>query len=163
MSKQTKQNFWIKIGLTCLGLLLLMKACGALFKIEDRLDSSTGIVAIQTIGGNMKIPIDTMKNAYYTIYSRGTMPVDLNMHYRFDIDRQVLDAFIKKHKFKADPKSRACFPKSSSRRNAGTWWQPAEVRSPACFTWDVESTDYYMVVKDLDGKTARVYIFGYNN
>lgn len=147
-----------------LSLLTLLTACGGLFKIEDRLDSSAGNVAIETIGRNMKIPIDTMKNAYYTIYSRGTMPVDLNMHYRFDIDRQVLDAFIKKQKLQAVTKGGDCFPKSSSRRQAGDWWQAAEIRSQAaCSMWHVDSTDYYLTRKDLDSKTARVYIFGYNN
>ena len=163
MSKQNKRASWIKIGLTCLSLLLLLKACGGLLKIEDRLDRSEGNAAIQEIGEHMKIPTETIKTAYDAIYIKGAMPADLNMHFRFDIDRQVLDSFMNKQKLKAAPTGGNCFPKSAYRRYVGDWWQPSEVQSQACFTWNVENTDYYLAFKDVDSKTARVYIFLYNH
>jgi hypothetical protein len=163
MSKQNKRASWIKIGLTCLGLLILLKACGELLKIEDRLDRSEGNAAIQEIGEHVKIPTETIETADSAIYTKGAMPADLNMHFRFDIDRQVLDSFMNKHKLKAEATGGSCFPKSSYRRYVGDWWQPSEVQSKTCFTWNVENTDYYLAFKDLDNKTARVYIFLYNN
>jgi hypothetical protein len=163
MSKQNKPTSWIKIGLTCLSLWFLLKACGGLLGIDDRFDSSEGNAAVQTIGEDMKIPIDTIKNAYYASYAKSAMPADPNMHYRFDIDRQVLDSFIKKQKLKSNTKGGNCFPRSSDRRHVGDWWQPSEVQSKACFTWNAENTDYYMAFKDLGSKTVQVYIFGYNN
>jgi hypothetical protein len=163
MSNQTKSTSWIKIGLTCLSLWILLKACGGLLGIDDRFDSSEGNAAVQTIGEDMKIPIDTIKNAYYASYAKGSMPADPNMHYRFEIEHQVLDFFIRKQKLKADTKGGNCFPRSSNRRHVGDWWQPSEVQSKACFTWNAENTDYYMAFKNLDSKTVQVYIFGYNN
>jgi hypothetical protein len=163
MSKQNKRFSWIKLGLTCLILLILLKACGELLAIDDRFDSSQGNAAIQEIGEHMKIPTETIKAADSAIYTKGAMPADLNMHFRFDIDRQVLDSFISKQKLNTDPKGGNCFPKSSNRRRVGDWWQPSEVQSKACFTWNTENTDYYLAFKDLDSKTARVYIFLYNN
>lgn len=163
MSKQNKPISWIKIGLNCLCLWLLLKACGGMLGIDDRFDSSEGNAAIQTIGEDMKIPIDTIKSAHYAIYAKGAMPADPNMHYRFDINRQVLDSFIKKQKLKANTKGGSCFTEYSYRRSVGDWWQPSEVQSKVYFTWNAENTDYCMAFKDLDSKTARVYIFGYNN
>ena len=111
----------------------------------------------------MKISIDTIKNAHYAHYAKGSMPADPNMHYRFDIARQALDSFIKKQKLKTDPKGGNCFPRSAYQRDVGDWWQASEVQSKACFTWNAGNTEYYMASKDLDSKTAQVYIFGYNN
>jgi hypothetical protein len=166
MSKQNKPISWIKIGLTCLILWFLLKACGEISGIDDRFYSTEGKEAIQKVNELSEttiIPIDTIKNAHYAHYAKGGMPADPNFHYRFDIDRQVLDSFIKKQKLKADIKGGNCLPESSSQRGVGDWWQPSEVQLKACFRWNAKNTDYYMAFKDLDSKTVQVYIFGYNN
>jgi hypothetical protein len=166
MSKKNKAISWIKVGLTCLGLWFLLKACGEISGIDDRFYSTEGKEAIQKVSELSKtaiIPIDTIENAYYAHYAKGAMPADPNFHYRFDIDRQVLDSFIRKQKLKADTKGVNCFPMSADRRHVGDWWQPSEVQSKACFHWNVENTDYYMAFKDFDSKAVRVYVFGYNN
>jgi hypothetical protein len=162
MSKQNKSISWIKIGLTCLGLWIFLKACGGFLGIDDRFASSEGNEAIQTIGEDIKIPIDTIKNAYYAHYAKGSMPADPNMHYRFEVDRQVLASFLKKNKFKETETENGCIA-SSSRRPIGDWWKPSEIKSKSCFSWNKDSTDYSMKFDDIDSKKVKVYIFGYNN
>lgn len=165
MSKQNKLISWLKIGLNCLILWFLLKACGEISGLDDRFYSTEGKEAIQKLNELSKItiiPIDTIKNAHYAHYAKGGMPADPNFHYRFDIDRQMLDSFIKKQKLKAETKGGSCFPESVYQRHVGDWWQPSEVQLKACFIWYATKTHYYMAFKDLDSKTARVYIFGYN-
>jgi hypothetical protein len=165
MSKQNKPISWIKIGLTCLILWFLLKACGEISGIDDRFYSTQGKEAIQKVNELSKtaiIPIDTIKNAYYAHYAKGAMPADPNFHYRFDIDRQVLASFIKKKEFVRMTEDNVCI-NATSHRTIGGWWQPSEIKSKTCFKWSENSTDYSLKFNDIDRNNVRVYIFGYNN
>jgi hypothetical protein len=48
-----------------------------------------------TINKDLSISSSTLKNAYYAHYAKG-FPADPNMHYRFEVDRQILNDFIGK-------------------------------------------------------------------
>jgi hypothetical protein len=155
-------SFLIKLGLICLSPLFFWVACGRVIGLDDAFYSVEREAAARKISEHIKIPIETLDNTHYAHYAKGFMPADPNMHYRFEVNSQVLASFLKNNKFKKTEAKNNCIA-SSSYRPIGDWWKPAEIQSKTCFRWNRNSTDYSMKFDDIGSGKVKVYIFGYNN
>jgi hypothetical protein len=153
----------LTVGTLGLGLWRFGTRSATFVDIDYRSSSVEGAEAVKRINEDIGIPIDTLNNANYAIYPKGGVPADPNIHMRLEVDRQILDAYIKNHRLKPIMVDGEGCIYRSQQHSVGDWWQPSKIRSDVCFSWSKRGTDYNLTFEALTAKRARVYVFGYNN